>query len=52
MLRELVMHEKIYEIPGYMNIMPESKTIMTRKEMNDFIDEIFAAAKKSEEEES
>lgn len=44
MLRELVLHEKIREIPGYMTISPEGATIMTRKEMNERIEEIFKEA--------
>lgn len=53
MLRELVMHEKLHEIPGYRMITPEKEVVMTRKEMNDYIDEVFAKiAKEANEEES
>lgn len=51
MLRELVLHEKIREIPGYMTISPEGAMIMTRKEMNDLIEKTFEETRKSHEKE-
>ena len=52
MLRAMVLHAKINEIPGCMKTTPDGMVSMTRKEINDAIDRKFKAAAERKVEES